>query len=282
MKLAHFFLTALAVLGCSSVMAQSTDVYFPTEFQPQVPMSVDDNVTLINCETGCEVEEAGCGGWIGGFDIPVFDVFANHSVGNAGGAFGWFQGFTSTPGGRYWFGYQNASGVGLRGRFFHYNADGDRPADRFNVNFFDVEAAADLTLNEWQVLLLGGMRVGEVNFANWQGGPHDFDGAGLTVAAELRRLVRGNLGLVAGLRQSFLIGHTQFAAIESRGTAVPITELRFGGEWYRPLGNGATLVATAAYEHQFYSGLSVRSTIIDPEDVDISLSGPVFSLALLR
>ena len=226
-----------------------------------------------------------CCGLEGGVEITLFEVYANHGVG--GTADEWFEDFDMSADLRAWVGYQGANGLGIRGRYFGFDGDNTVDDEFVDITMFDVEGTAGLSLCQWDFLAAAGVRWGEINWSDENAGRgYSFDGIGATLGVEARRSIWCNLAAIGGIRYSALFGDV--TEIEDRddwatGTAVHIMETRLGLEWRRPCCNGACLVASAVWEHQLYSSLSGNvDSDIDPEDVDITLGGPVFGISFER
>lgn len=229
----------------------------------------------------------GCSGLEGGAEITLFRLYANHGVNSGGGGHDWFDDFDMSTDLRAWVGYQGANGFGIRGRYFGFGGDNTDDDEFVDIMMFDVEGTAGLSLCQWDFLAAAGVRWGEINWSDESGEPgFSFDGIGTTLGVEARRPIRCNIAAIGGIRYSALFGRvTEIDYTEdwASGTAAHIMETRVGLEWRRPCCNGACLVASAVWEHQLYSSLSGNvDSDIDPEDVDITLGGPVFGISFVR
>ena len=226
-------------------------------------------------------------GWEAGVDLLFFNVYANHGVGGTGQDF--FEDFDMSLDGRYWFGVRRDDGLGLHMRFFEFKSytDFDSDADQFvDVTMLDLEGSAVLEICDWQLTGIAGLRYGKIEwfFANNQVGL-DFEGVGVALGGEVRRMLGSNLAVVGRCRYSVLYGETkQFDDPDyfNKGTAVHGLETSLGVEWSRCTQFGL-LTLGAGWEQQLYSSLSHQaSNTIDPEDVDITLAGPVISASIRR
>jgi len=240
-----------------------------------------------SCCQGC-VDPSCCRtcGVIGGAELTLFDVYANHGVGGTGAD--WFEEFDMEVDGRFWVGYQGANGFGVLGRYWQHDVDNpDGLNEYFSVRLYDVEATFDVRFCRWDFLAAAGVRWGDIAWSDENGSPgYGFDGVGPTLAVRARRQMIGNIYVVGGVRYSALFGETTEVASPddyANGIAVHALEARLGVEWRRDLAIGGSLVLGALWEHQLYSSLSGNvDSDIDPEDVDITLAGPVFSIAFER
>lgn len=174
----------------------------------------------------------------------------------------------------------------FRGRYFHFDANSDSvPATTFQLDTYDIEATTGLDIADWSLVGAAGLRWVSMDFTSRFGGPvQEFDGFGFTLGVDARRSIARGFSLYASARQSMLYGESVFSAGGQRleNVVVPVAELRLGTDYTCTLRNGSQIVAGVGYEHQQFSGLSVRNIGIDPEDVDVALGGPVFSLAWMH
>jgi hypothetical protein len=251
--------------------------------QEEQPIKLMSHTNEIPCET--PVCEPACSSSFSfTTEVPILSLYANHGSGNS--FTNWFNDFDYDPGLRLIAAYQSRGALGLRGRLFTYDATGSASAaDRFDVRLYDFEATTVLNLGDWDILFFGGARFGNIKYSNRFSNTFEtFDGSGITCGADLHRDVGGGFGLFGGFRQSYLYGDSVVNGNPNAisNTVIPITELRIGMDYTKQLRRGNTLIAGIGFEHQQYSSLSVRNNSIDPEDVDVALSGPVFSLTWLR
>jgi hypothetical protein len=268
--------------------AQSEEVDSPSMFEDSL-VRAEEPIRLVSCEsevTGsplrcAPVRRSACSLTA---EMPLLSVYANHGSGAGGN--NWFNDFDTSPALRLAAAYQSSGILGVRGRFFTYDTSGNAaPNDRFDVRLYDLEATTGLNVGGWNILGFGGVRWGSINFSRQNTGlVQDFDGFGMTCGADVRRNVGHGFALVGGFRQSFLYGdsNSNFGGPPLSNGVVPITEFRLGTDYTTTLRGGSKLIAGVGFEHQQYSSLSVRNAMIDPEDVDVALAGPVFSLTWLR
>ncbi|WP_153556174.1 Lpg1974 family pore-forming outer membrane protein [Roseimaritima sediminicola] len=247
------------------------------------PIQLVGHQSAINCEPcaqSCKPKPRSH--YYGTMELPLLSLYANHGAGGATAFGSWFEDFDTQAALRVEAGYENAYGVGLRGRFFTFDTDGGAPNEYFDVRLYDIEATSALKLRNWDFEAFGGVRWGSIDFSDENGSlGRDFDGFGLTMGGQARRCLTQRLGLNAGVRYSALYGKNEAGPFQLDNVIVPITELRLGVDYTRMLRRGVELIAEVGYEHQMYSSLSVAPNI-DPEDVDVALAGPVFSITLRR
>jgi len=223
-------------------------------------------------------------GWEGGLDLLFLDVYANHGGEKTANGLSWFDGFDFTAAGRFWFGYQGANGLGVRARYYNFDGDSVAANQFVDLQMYDVEMTAKHEACNFDFLFIGGVRGGEIDWSlgNIYGSksPYGFDGIGPTLGLQASRPLFRSLAAVAGVRYSALFGNTSRldSADQADDTVLHITEVQLGVEWRRGM-----FVARAMYEYQWYNGLSsVVGDEIDPEDVDITLAGPVFTVGFER
>ena len=154
------------------------------------------------------------------------------------------------------------------------------------VEMFDMEGSAVLDVYDWELTGIAGFRYGKIMWSDENGSPGlSFEGVGMTLGGEVRRMLRPSLAIVGRCRYSALYGEIK-EVVETDdvadGTAVHGFETSIGVEWNRCTRAGLLTVGFG-WEQQLYSSLSGNvDNDIDPEDVDITLAGPVFSIALTR
>jgi hypothetical protein len=280
------YLTVALCLACTNA-AQAQDIESPWSFGDH-SVSTDGPIRLASCES-----EIACTGNVApartsylsfGAEMPLLSVYANHGSGAA--STNWFNDFDSNAALRVTAAYQTDGILGIRGRYFTFGATGSpTPIDQFDVELYDLDAMAGLNIAGWNISGFGGLKWGSINFSNrFSNVIQDFDGFGMTGGADVRRNVGCGLALTGGVRQSYLYGNSTINTFPSRisNAVVPITELRLGTDYTMQLRGSNKLIAGIGFEHQQFNGLSVRNATIDPEDVDVGLSGPVLSLTWLR
>lgn len=220
----------------------------------------------------------------GGLGLLYLDVYANHGGERTANGYSWFDGFDFTVAGRYWFGYQGPNGLGVRARYYNFDGDSVAANQFVDLQMYDLEMTAKHEACNFDFLFIAGVRGGEIDWSreDFGGYPeaYGFDGIGPTLGLQASRPLFGSLSAVAGVRYSALFGNTKRLDIDYQAddTVLHITEVQLGVEWRRGM-----FVARAMYEYQWYNGLSnIIAYDIDPEDIDITLAGPVFTVGFER
>lgn len=272
----------LVVLSCSNVFAQGTISSALQEYDEHDPGEL---VQLANCEQidFCAPDCAPVkrrSRLSFGAELPLLTAYANHGVATNN----WFNDLDSTAAIRATATFDTAGILGFRGRYFHYDANSDSvPRETLQLDLYDIEATTGLDIADWNLVGAAGLRWGSIDFSSGFGRPTEkFDGLGLTMGLDVRRSIAKGVAFYGGVRQSMLYGESVSTGAfigKLDNVVVPITELRLGADYTRILRSGSRIVAGIGYEHQQLSSLSVRNVGIDPEDVDIALAGPVFSLS---
>jgi hypothetical protein len=217
---------------------------------------------------------------------------------------------------RVWLGWENAEGLGVRARYFTFDAEATQLfpgpiqigpvvleglGSSLAAQTLDLEATQRGCLGNLQFQLGGGFRyakmetdlsvfgtvVGAVPFDAGIG--MDFEGIGPTVAVDVRRPFgsRG-LALVGGARSSWMYGTTDFhltrdlgfipVSVNAEDHMMQINELSLGVEWSRCLARGGKVSVAALWEAQAWEWSPVASLIHQ----DIGLTGPTFSFSYMR
>lgn len=224
--------------------------------------------------------------------------------------------YTLAP--RVWLGWDNAEGLGVRARYFTFDADATQAfpvplpigpilLEGLNTQLaaqtFDFEATQRGCLGNLEFQLGGGFRyakmetgLGVVGTAFIPGPTPffggigmDFEGVGPTVAIDVRRPFgsRG-LALVGGARSSWMYGTTDFhgtgfaegfpLSVYAEDHMMQINELSMGVEWSRCLARGGKVSVAALWEAQAWEWSPVAGLIHQ----DIGLTGPTFSFSYMR
>lgn len=191
---------------------------------------------------------------------------------------------------RFWAGYRNSEGLGLRARYFTLDAEGG-PSPTLGIvrgldlRTFDLEVTQIEQLGNWTLDLSAGIRWAQNRNDMFSvAAPvlltQDFEGWGPTVAlGALRPIGSGNFSLFANVRGSLLFGDNDYlisafipgispplvpvATLQSSNEVVTVGELQLGVEWARFLDNGARVYARAGVEAQAWNIPSPALGLLD-------------------
>jgi hypothetical protein len=232
-------------------------------------------------------------GVVAGSELTLFTLYGKQGAGGNsanGNNDDFFPAHESIAGGRYWLGYEMEDGLGMRARYFHWGDDSSYLGlvREQSIKTFDLEATLDMSLYSFDFVGFSGLRWGEVELDGTDFGAIDdynFEGLGLTVGVDARRLLIGNFSLIGGARYSVLYGENDFGNNASTldNTFLDIVEFHLGTEWSKNIGRNSRMFASISWEQQVYGTDSYMPNNIDPESVgEVSLAGPVFSIGFDR
>lgn len=238
--------------------------------------------------------------WYAGVDIPVLKPHLGAlGVSVLGTDVGITPSYDYNVGPRLWLGWDNAEGLGVRVRYFTFDANA---AQSLEAQTFDVEATQRGYLGNLHFQLAGGFRYakmetglglpgtmfgGEIPFSGGIG--MDFEGVGPTVAIDVRRPFGSHgLALLGGARSSWMYGQTDIHLTGDLGSIpvgiyaddhmMQINELSLGIEWSRSFERGGKVAVAALWEAQAWEWAPVVGLIHQ----DIGLTGPTFSFSYMR
>jgi hypothetical protein len=278
----------------------------------------------VRADNLCGAEDPVCcdcptSNWYVGLDVPVLKP---HLGALGVDVFGTEIGITPkhdfevSP--RFFLGWENAEGLGVRARYWTFDSDASQtfpaPLPIFGAviegtetslaaQTLDLEATQRACLGNLQFQLAGGFRYAKMETGlsvfgtTGVGAPvpfnagigMDFEGGGPTIALDVRRPFgcRG-LALVGGARSSWLYGQTDVHLIGDLGgipvsvTAddhmMQINEMNLGIEWSRCLARGGKITAAALWEAQAWEWAPIAGLVHQ----DIGLTGPTFSFSYMR
>lgn len=232
---------------------------------------LESRLAATNGGTGCG-EAAGCDsccddcccgnpGFVGGVEILWLKAF--HGEGD-------FADFNYDEGYRFWAGWEGASGLGARLRYFDYEQLAGN-GDLIDTSAFDLEIYDHLQLGcYWDLYIGGGIRYLDL-LVDAGDGADGLTGVGPTVSAELVRHVGERAALYAIVRDSIIAGNGGVR----EDVTTNVFEIQIGGQINREY-CGSLLFARAGWEAQFYSD----NTEDDSEGM--SLMGGVLGVGLMR
>jgi hypothetical protein len=264
--------------------------------------------TCGGCDCYCDV---GCGGVYAGVELALLKPHFEE-----GSAINDVNGpqtqddprfnYEATP--RFWLGYRNCEGFGIRARYWQFDHDallveGPNDTDFYALEMetLDVEATQLVCWGPLQMNFAAGARYArtEALDADTDTGVVDdfyrgtFEGWGPTLALEFRRpLGCGPFAFVGNARGSLLYGNARHVVVEDtdefidkhNDTIAHILESQVGVEYRRCLGNG-TLSARAVMEGQMWvNGVDVPLIGGDAVRVDnnAGLFGATFGVEYAR
>jgi hypothetical protein len=229
--------------------------------EASVPGAKDCNAAINGGFFGCGEQSAGI---LGGAELLfIRPFFANGHP--AGSLFG----YESAP--RLWLGYQFASGLAIKAKYWEFDhraGSEEEGTYQLESKVFDLELAETFQLGScWQAALSGGWR--HVDFAFRYEEEPDLETSqlasnGLTLAAELRRNLRGGFSLFGGFRAAWLFGDLSYQApwldtgrLDYNGATQTMTEAQLGVEWARrPDGRRCEILARAGVEAQWWDSFA--------------------------
>lgn len=188
-------------------------------------------------------------------------------------------------GGRYWLGYRNDSGLGVRTRYWHFNQLGVGPPNldpNLDAQTWDTEVTQLFSRGVYSLDLSGGVRWGEINDHVSPVIDESFSGWGSTVALLGRRQIgSGPWSIIGGARGSLLFGNHDFAIlgipINSTQEVLPVMEMQLGGEYSKRMFKNTNTFLRSALETQLWE---MPPTLIGLFDQNVGLVGVNFSAGI--
>lgn len=234
-----------------------------------------------NCNSGCGCSQAGV---IAGLEMvlltPHTGALQIPGVANITPGYG----VQASP--RLWLGYRNDAGLGVRARYWTFDADAGPSTvgavSNLHMEALDLEVTQTEQLMNWNFDLSFGVRWAQDR--NTLAGPpvvvgqQNFEGAGGTIAlGAWRQLGHSNLSLFANTRASLLYGNNDYtlaaalpppvgvqaAGFRSADEVVSIYELQIGVEWSRYTETGSRWYARTALECQAWNIPSPALGLLD-------------------
>ncbi|MBF0586292.1 outer membrane beta-barrel protein [Prosthecochloris sp. N3] len=218
-----------------------------------------------------------------GVQVPFISLSANHGAGESEGQ-AFFDEQPDTEGTyRLMASYTLDNGLGVRGRYFDYGYENNDTSDIFKIDLYDLEVTGYIPFNKLDLLVFAGLRAADIEWSDENGSDgYTFDGTGFTVGLESRYHFASDFAFMTGVRYSHLFGdiiETEYPDERSLNCVVPVTDLQAGIEYTYELKTGSKIRVGLGYESTLFSSLSGNvDNDIDPEDVDVDLSGIRFGL----
>jgi len=235
-----------------------------------------------SCNSGCNCSQ---GGVIAGVEMvlltPHSGALQIPGVANVTPGYG----VQASP--RLWLGYRNDNGLGVRARYWTFDADAGPSTiglvSNLHMEALDLEVTQTAQLASWNFDLSFGIRWAQDRNTLALGpivaGQQNFEGTGGTIAlGAWRQLGHSNLSLFANTRASLLYGQNDYpisvalppigpaigiAALRSEDEVVSIYELQMGVEWSRQTETGSRWFARAALECQAWNIPSPALGLLD-------------------
>jgi hypothetical protein len=206
-------------------------------------------------------------GIIGGFEVLFLRPYESD---------GDFNDFDYEDGYRFWIGWQGATGLGGRLRYFDLEAE--EGTDVFDVETFDLEVFDTVHIGcYWDLNIGGGLRYLDLQ-AN-ENALLDFDeitGVGPVLSAELiRHFGSRGWSVYAIGRESIIVGDGVHEGIAESDLTVAVSELQLGLQHQREWRRGGLIFARVGWEAQYYHD------VMDG-DGGAALMGATFSAGIMR
>lgn len=193
---------------------------------------------------------------------------------------GQIRGYGFDPAFLGFLGYQTATGLGVRARWWRYAEKSSDPAhsiyDKVRMSYLDVEATQAFRLGALSGRFSGGLRL--LNYKEWRGTselkvPSAY---GLVVGAEASRSLAAGFRLFGEARHAILFdGKWADGRHNLRNIALTTSELKGGIEYARAIGeSGLSVFARAAATAQYWDGMS------DADTESVGLWGAAFTVGL--
>jgi hypothetical protein len=175
---------------------------------------------------------------------------------------------------------------GIRARLFRYT-----PKDSYNVQnektqfkttLYDLEGIAYADLKNWELAFFGGIRAGKLDWSHRYGYTQTFSGIGPTLGVDIKRQLNSDWAIIGGTRFTQLLGKTKSTSSPSdrpiKNTSTQIFDANLGVEYTQKLGVKEYITYGLGYELTQFNKIGNLVNVIDPEDVDVTLSGPRLSI----
>ena len=181
-------------------------------------------------------------------------------------------------------GYEGASGLGIRARYWFFDQDfaldGIAPTFGIDMDVLDVEATIRKDFGSWDLQFAGGVRYGREEMSSL-GVTSCFEGVGLTVAAEVMRpVVNRNWSLLGNFRGSLLYGEMRDTGLLWTGVStneiMQVWEMQLGVEYAREMSAGEVAIQFL-WEAQYWENAWIGSWLSD-----LGFSGPTLRVEFRR
>lgn len=205
-------------------------------------------------------------GFVGSFEVLFLRPYESE---------GDFNDFDYEDGYRFTLGWQSATGLGARLRYFDLEAE--EGTDLFESEYFDIEVFDAIRLGcYWDLTIGGGLRYLDLQADELGTGIDEINGVGPVLSAELVRHF-GQRGWAAYgiIRESIIVGDGTDGGIIEDDLTVSMSEIQLGIQHNRDWRNGGQLFARVGWEAQYYHD------IMDGEN-GAALMGATFGVGIMR
>ncbi len=193
---------------------------------------------------------------------------------------GQFRAYGYDPAYLGFLGYQTATGLGFRARWWHYGENSSNPGisryDRLRMSYVDLEATQAFRLGMLSGRLSGGLRLLRYKETSGTTELKVPSAYGLVVGAEASRPLAGGFRLFGEGRHAILFdGRWNDGSYLGRNITLTTSELKGGIEYAHAIGDsGLSVYARAAATAQYWDGMS------DGDTESVGLWGAAFTIGL--
>lgn len=189
--------------------------------------------------------------------------------------------FEAAP--RIWLGYTGDQGLGIRARWFDYearnSANAGQETENIDLNVIDVELTDKFQLGHWKGLFTAGLRYADYEEYNDDEYSAMNDSLGAIVGVEMTRQVNSKLHLFGLARASLQYASDGMdSSDDRRNLFFSTTEIQLGAERTLKEICGGRLFLRGAFEAQSWSG----GTIGDGDTEDLGLVGGTIGIGFTR
>ncbi len=218
-------------------------------------------------------------------DVISYSLYANNGAdgGSTPANFGTFHPKLS---GRLSGTYSIDNDLAVRARLFRYNSgdsynvEGEKT--QFKTNLYDLEGVAYADIRNWELAFFGGIRAGKIDWSHRYNYTQTFSGIGPTLGVDVRRELNSDWAIIGGTRFTQLLGKTKSTSNPDyrpiKNTSTQIFDVNLGVEYKQKLGAKEYITYGFGYELTQFNKIGNLVNMIDPEDIDVTLSGPRLSV----
>lgn len=218
-------------------------------------------------------------------DIISYSLYSNNGAdgGSSDANFGTFHPKLS---GRLSGTYLFDDDFAVRARLFRYNSGDSYNVDNYKTQFktslYDLEGVTYADIKNWELAFFGGIRAGKLDWSHRYNYTQTFSGIGPTLGVDIKRQWSSDWAIVGGTRFTQLLGKTKSTSNPTyrpiKNTSTQIFDANLGVEYKQKLGAKEYITYGLGYELTQFNKIGNLVNVIDPEDVDVTLSGPRLSI----